>query len=814
MTVTIDKFRMKKLFKYLGFSVLTLVALGALAWFFYLKPPPPPISDEDRDKLGIMPIPAELEFGKDKFLIDQDLGISYSDPPGEKLTKAVDRFLKKLERSTQMSFDGAQSKKLFIRILEPSKKEPDAKEMSSYELTVRKDRINITAYSETGAFYALETLLQLLEDSGGTWIIPEVEIKDQPRYQWRGMMIDVSRHWIPKEVILRNLEAMATLKMNVFHWHLSDYQGFRVESKLFPKLHGLGSNGNYYTQEEIREIVEFAADRSIRVVPEFDMPGHATSWLAGYPEFGSAPGPYKVDTIALGVFRPVLDPTNEAFYEFLDQFIGEMSDLFPDPYFHIGGDEVMAKDWEENEDIQSFMKKHEIRDSHELQAYFNIKLQKILSDHNKIMLGWDEIQHPELPKDGVAVQSWRSHKSLWDAVKNGRKAILSTGYYLDHKKSAEKHYKIDPEVIKGAVTIDIDSTNWSSWKTKIVFGEDGIDGNIYTFGEGEDIKIILDFMENMSSISEVETSGNTLRFTNETDFGEMKAVIAIEGDSLKGTSSLSLFDLEMKGVRSGGSDFSNGLPLPEFKKIEPLSEEEAANILGGEACMWTEMVDSMTVESRIWPRAAAIAEKLWSPKELTNDVGDMYRRLIVIDSVLDSNGLKHRSYQKDILAATIDKELESPVLQFVNLLNEGPFLNRLSLYTPTLYTYTPLNRIVDLAPPESLEGYKFNALVRQWQNSKDPKLKKEIVRYLKKWDQNHQLLLPLCESDERLREALPHLKNLNQLTDLALNKFNEASNGSDPESIRKVLVESKKDHGGTFLSVAEGFETLLLSEMN
>ena len=447
---------------------------------------------------------------------------------------------------------------------------PQLGDDESYQLSISKNSIELSALTTTGAIFGLETLAQLLYSAGSSYSLPVLEIKDQPRYPWRGLMLDVSRHWIPKEVVLRNIDAMAKLKMNVFHWHLSDYQGFRVESKVFPKLHEMGSQGNFYTQEEIKEIVEYAGDRSIRVIPEFDVPGHATSWLIGYPELGSAPGPYVLDTIALGVFKPVLDPTNPSLYSFLDDFIGEMTTLFPDLYFHIGGDEVMAEDWETNKDIQAYMKENSIDDSHALQAHFNIKLQKILAKHGKIMLGWDEIQHPELPTDGIAIQAWRSHKVLWESARKGNMSILSKGYYLDHKRSAADYYAVDPEVIKGAINIDIDSTNWTSWKSQIVFNENIIDGNIYTFGKGDDIQIIMDFMGTSTSFDKVNKKGNQISFSNKIDVGTLNVSFEINGDSLNGETSIALFNLKMTGVRSGGSDMEDGLTLPKFDKLNHL----------------------------------------------------------------------------------------------------------------------------------------------------------------------------------------------------------------------------------------------------
>ncbi len=350
--------------------------------------------------------------------------------------------------------------------------------------------------------------------------MPVVTIKDQPRFAWRGLLIDVGRHFIPLDVLERNLDGMAAVKMNVLHWHLYDNEGFRVESKRFPKLQESGSDGLYYTQDEIREFVAYAHDRGIRVVPEFEMPGHSRSLFAGYPEVASGPRPY---TIEPGGADAVMDPTREETYKFIDKFIAEMAKLSPDEYFHIGGDEVNGHQWDANPKIQAFIRAHGMKNNQDLQAYFNQRLQKILSKHHKIMMGWDEVLHPDLPKT-VVVQSWRGQQSLASAAQQGYSGLLSFGYYLDLMWPASRHYAVDP----------------------------------------------------------------------------------------------------MSGAAAS------------------LNPEEKSRILGGEACMWSEWVTPENIDSRIWPRNAAIAERLWSPPEV-QDPGSMYRRLAELNWHLEWLGLTHRS---------------------------------------------------------------------------------------------------------------------------------------------------------------------------
>ena len=256
-------------------------------------------------------------------------------------------------------------------------------------------------------------------------------------------MIDVSRHFIPLEIIKRNIDGMAAVKLNVLHLHLSDDEGFRVESRRAPRLQKLASDGQFYTQQQVRDRVAYAHQRGIRIVPEFDVPAHAVSWLVAFPKLSSAgPPPHIVRGMADGE-RPTIDPTLPATYATLDTAFGEMAALFPDQYFHIGGDEVDGKYWDQNERIQLWMRKHKIKDNHALQAYFNRRVQAILAKHGKRMEGWDEILAPELPKNTL-VQSWRGPETLANAARMGFPTLLSAGWYLDLMFPASLHYAVEP----------------------------------------------------------------------------------------------------------------------------------------------------------------------------------------------------------------------------------------------------------------------------------------------------------------------------------------------------------------------------------
>ncbi|MBC7364741.1 MAG: family 20 glycosylhydrolase, partial [Candidatus Aminicenantes bacterium] len=341
---------------------------------------------------ALMPWPASLIWQEGQFRLDEKFFVGGKARPDQRAFKAAVRFMQRLSGRTGLFLiqDYLKEQKITseTRLVYHFEREGKLKpgEDESYQLMVKPDKIELRAVTDIGIVRGFETLLQLLCADNQGYFFPAVEIKDRPRFTWRGLLIDSCRHFMPIEVIKRNLLAMAAVKMNVLHWHLSEDQGFRVESKTFPKLHQLGSDGFYYTQEQIKEIINLASDLGIRVMPEFDIPGHSTSWFVAYPEYASAAGPYSIER-KFGVFEPVFDPTRAEVYRFFDKFFKEMAGLFPDPYVHIGGDEVEAKHWKENLRIQTFMKKHNLPDNHALQAYFNREILKILTRYHKKMVG-------------------------------------------------------------------------------------------------------------------------------------------------------------------------------------------------------------------------------------------------------------------------------------------------------------------------------------------------------------------------------------------------------------------------------------------
>jgi hexosaminidase len=603
-------------------------------------------------QLNLMPMPSRIQMGSGQLAIDTNFTVSIAGAADPRIEKAALRFLETLRRQTAMSMLSGKivsgKATLILHADRASKPIPELGEDESYTLAVSDSDATLSAPTTLGILRGLQTFLQLVQTSAQGFIVPAVTIQDSPRFPWRGLMIDCGRHFFPLDQLKRELDGMEAVKLNVFHWHLSENQGFRIESKKFPKLQELGSDGLYYTQDQARDLIAYAADRGIRVIPEFDMPGHSTAWFVGYPELASAPGPYQIER-KWGVFDPAMDPTEEHTYKFLDEFIGEMAKLFPDAYFHIGGDEVNGKQWDGNAKIQAFMRAQGLKSNADLQAYFNTRVQKLVSKHGKVMEGWDEILAPNLPKN-IVIQSWRGQASLADAARQGYSGLLSYGYYLNYNWHADQHYGVDP-----------------------------------------------------------------------------------------------IADAAAK-----------------------LSPEEQKRILGGEACMWSEYADPENVDSRIWPRLAVIAERLWSPQLLTG-VDSMYARMESESGRLEWLGLQHRSDYEPMLRRLAGTGDVLPVKVLADIVEPVKGEKREELAKVEATSFSPLNRMIDAARPESLTARRFGLLVDKYVAGQATREERDEIRdWLILWRDNDEKLPAVAASSFLLQEVAPISRELSGRSRAAL----------------------------------------------
>ena len=503
-----------------------------------------PQQKQQPEPLALLPLPTTVRLpglADGEFRIDSAVSVELGASRDDRLQRGVLRALKRLEDRTGVALPrsipaspASGARRIVVTAAAEGAAVQNVDADESYNLSVDATTVTIEAPTTNGALHGLETMLQLVRASGDTYVLPALTITDAPRFPWRGLMIDCGRHFEPLDVLKRNIDAMAAVKLNVFHWHLTEDQGFRMESRVYPRLTALGSDGLFYTQDDARDLVRYARDRGIRVVPEFEMPGHSAAWLVAYPELASGTVPSGIRR-QFGISDTALDPTREETYVFLEAFLREMTGIFPDQYLHIGGDETPAPDWKSNPRILAFKQAHGLADNDALQAYFNQRVLAILTKLNRRMVGWDEILTPALPRD-VVVQSWRGEASLEKGAQQGYQGVLSAPYYLDAMKPAGQMYLADP--------------------------------------------------------------------------------------------------------------------VPAETKLTPPQQKM---ILGGEVTMWAEQLDEHTIDSRIWPRTAAIAERFWSAQNV-RDVNDLYRRLQPVSLELEARGVRHLSAEDAGLRSLAESE--------------------------------------------------------------------------------------------------------------------------------------------------------------
>ena len=357
--------------------------------------------------------------------------------PGPLIGKAVVRFQADAARLRPLAAKGGPTLAIHCAAKDAGYLTLHAKE--AYRLSVAADGVKLEADGPAGVLHGLATLRQLIGGGPGPAAIPFVRIDDHPRFPWRGVMIDTSRHFMTVATVKRQIDAMERVKLDVLHFHLSDNEGFRVESKRYPKLTQVATHGQFYTQAEIRDLVAYAADRGVRIVPEIDVPAHTAAILQAYPELAAKTDPAQ----PRAANNPALNPTSEATYRFLEGLLGEMTALFPDRNFHIGGDEVSDGAWMADPAITDYMAANGLKTRVEMEAAFHKRARAILTKLGKTEIGWDEIAAAPLPKD-VAVEVWRFSNPIADAVRAGHPTIVSSGYYLDHLDTAATHYAVDP----------------------------------------------------------------------------------------------------------------------------------------------------------------------------------------------------------------------------------------------------------------------------------------------------------------------------------------------------------------------------------
>ncbi|WP_226983160.1 beta-N-acetylhexosaminidase [Vibrio navarrensis] len=684
-------------------------------------------------ELNLMPYPQQVQLLSGRIAIDANFSMLLKGYRCKTVMKKLKGTLERLYRQTGVPMlhwqaSSQQSATLVVDIASaPPSDVPNLGWDESYHLHAAEGQVVIRAPQPVGALHALETFLQLIESDALGYYLPALSITDAPRFGWRGVTYDTARRYIELPVILRQLDAMAAAKLNVFHWHFWDDQGIRIQFESYPKLWQQSADGYAYSKAEVSQVIEYARALGIRVIPEISLPGHASAVAHAYPHLMSGPsGQTYPQQRGWGVFAPLMDPTNPELLSFLASIFHEVVALFPDQYVHIGGDEPEYQQWRDNPRIQRFIQEHQLDGERGLQSYLNTQVESMLAAHGRKVIGWDEVWHRDLPTS-VVIQSWQGHDSIGRAAKQGYQGILSTGYYLDQPQPTSYHYRNDP--MPQGLTVDDQLTandkfvcyTWHKPRPK---GE-ALSGNLIIIESAQgQVRAFSDYHgRSRQAVTVLEyLPGERFRGHLDTFMSYTEFHYQFAGEQLANGSYQRIGNVRypVTGALSASSDWPQNT-LPEAKGGYPaeLSEKERTLILGGEITIWGELVDSMTIESRLWPRSFAIAERFWSSVEQC-DEQSMYRRMQIIDTWSQlSLGLRHQAdAQLGLMRLAMGSD-STPLAVLAQYTEPGQYYARhwqKWQATPTCgeryNQYERLNRFVDALAVESLAVYQMEQLLR------------------------------------------------------------------------------------------------------
>ena len=490
------------------------------------------------DDYPIIPKPKELTIKKGRFLLNSNTAIISPKNLAQETEYLSNMFSSISGISLAINSSATKSGNIKLEL------DSTIENIEGYTLSVKYDAIVISGKTSIGIFYGIQSLRQLLPveiESGDNEImeltIPALEIRDSPRYKYRGMHLDVGRHFFPVASVKKYIDLIAMHKMNSFHWHLTEDQGWRIEIKRYPKLTEVGGfrkgtaiglagtknapytyddvrYGGFYTQEEIKEVVAYAGARHITVIPEIELPGHSSAALAAYPQFGNTKGPYEVAK-RWGIFNETFAPTEETF-SFLEDILSEVMSLFPSKFIHIGGDEVLKEEWKESAYAQELIKREGLKDEHELQSYFIRRIEKFLNANDRNIIGWDEILEGGIAPNAT-VMSWRGIEGGIAAAKQHHSVIMTPGThcYFDYYQVGEENQK--KEALTGSKRHTTVEKVYSYEPTPFVLNAEerkyilGAQGNVWTEYMPTWEHVEYNILPRMTALSEVVWSSKKNR---------------------------------------------------------------------------------------------------------------------------------------------------------------------------------------------------------------------------------------------------------------------------------------------------------------
>lgn len=552
---------------------------------------------------------------------------------------------------------------------------PQLGDDESFHLHLSAQAQRLTAATPAGLQHGRHALSQLWHAAreAGAATLPACEIHDAPRHPWRGLLVDVARRPLPFDALLRLLDGMAAARLNVLHWHLTDDQGWRLQSQVEPRLHQRGSGGFFYTLVQARRLVAEAAQRGIRVVPELDLPGHCWALGLARPELLCAPAPTAPQP-GFGVFGTAVDPDSDALYELLDRLLGEWVDVFPDPFVHLGGDELAPAAW------QALAAQRGITLA-ELQARFLARVGAVLQRHGKRLIAWDEMGQSTTLPPGSVLQCWRGDEALRLSPPGLAGRLRSAGFYLDQMHPAAYHWRRPLQLPARPSAPAADAPAWA-WTAEV--GTWTVTGRLWP----DDARLHLRSTGTLDEWLAPQRVGPR-RWRVDSDLGELE-LWAPDGEGEPGW-------LRLGAQRYRCTDEPD-VAAPAWPGDAPTAP---VPLLGGEAALWAELVEAPQLPLRLWPRALAVAERLWSDPA---DGHDLDARLVATQRWLVTAGHIDADPAAPLLAALCPDDADHARLRALAawlVPGAGYARHHAKKRAGTYHQGERLDRLADALPTES-----------------------------------------------------------------------------------------------------------------
>ena len=729
---------------------------------------------------ALIPAPSQLDLRSGHFRLPTRLQVS---APAEatRLKQQLARFIRSNQLDIELRWVDPSQAQLIFEFSPNADSQHSQSRRGAYQLNIGSQQIRVSAADPDGWFYALQSMQQLLLRTPHAQL-PALTLTDSPRFDWRGLLLDPARHFLSIPLLKRQIDLMAAVKLNVLHLHLTDDQGWRFESKRFPKLQQLGGQDGYYTQDELKELVQYAKARAVRIVPEIDLPGHTTALGLAYPELMAAPAPSQIEQ-HWGVHKAVLDPSNEQVYRFLHQLLEELTSIFPDQYLHIGGDEVLPDHWLASPEIRRFMQQQQLQDAHALQAYFNRRLLSIVQLLGKTMIGWDEVIDHPLPAS-VTVQSWRGTESLLQATALGHPAILSTGYYLDQPQSAAYHYRNDPLPAQVRLPDSASLRGWSLYSLEFARKR----------GTPVTGQLLITDLQQPQPRAFLLFAGKALIEARLSPATQSSTSWQLHFDSWMGPVSA---DLELSEALSGTLVVGNA-PYPvagqaltlQSTSALPSSFSAASSttarpelVLGGEIALWSELISTELIDIRLWPNALAVAERLWSDARIKDEQSFYQRQSHWLQWAEQYNSLQLQQQQRAGLQRLVKPAQLGALMTLSEVMEPAHYYHRLHEKSVAgRYFRQPLTAWVDFLPAEHQAMRQFEQLVQRWIQQPKAGLTQKLIQQLQRWQQaalvfsqQPQLeFAPLAQQTHALSQIGMALVQQRQLSPAELNQARAA----------------------------------------